>query len=105
MLWGGWRRRDVALSRRFESPRDGLGATDGATLEYPCPTPKTFRPAARRRVRPMQRALNLLVRREHSRKELTRKLTSRGIEDEAAQAVAKLTEAGWRTTPVLPRTW
>lgn len=46
---------------------------------------------------PVQRALGLLVRREHSRKELTRKLTARGIEDDAAQAaVAKLTEAGWQ---------
>lgn len=54
----------------------------------------------KRRVReqtPVQRALGLLVRREHSRKELTRKLTSRGIEGEAAQAaVDKLTEAGWQ---------
>ncbi|WP_340568330.1 recombination regulator RecX [Stenotrophomonas sp. G106K1] len=57
-------------------------------------------PGHKRRVReqtPVQRALGLLVRREHSRKELTRKLTSRGIEGEAAQAaVDKLTEAGWQ---------
>ncbi|PAM41636.1 recombination regulator RecX, partial [Acinetobacter baumannii] len=36
-------------------------------------------PGRKRRVReqtPVQRALGLLVRREHSRKELTRKLTS-----------------------------
>lgn len=54
----------------------------------------------KRRVReqtPVQRALGLLVRREHSRKELTRKLTARGIETEAAAAaVEKLTEAGWQ---------
>jgi len=54
----------------------------------------------KRRVReqtPVQRALGLLVRREHSRKELTRKLTARGIETEAATAaVDKLTEAGWQ---------
>ena len=54
----------------------------------------------KRRVReqtPVQRALGLLVRREHSRKELTRKLTARGIESEAATAaVEKLTEAGWQ---------
>jgi len=54
-------------------------------------------PGRKRRVReqtPVQRALGLLVRREHS---LTRKLTSRGIEDEAAKAaVDKLTEAGWQ---------
>lgn len=57
-------------------------------------------PARKRRVReqtPVQRALGLLVRREHSRKELARKLTARGIEGEAAQAaVDKLTDAGWQ---------
>ena len=57
-------------------------------------------PGRKRRVReqtPVQRALGLLVRREHSRKELTRKLTARGIESEAATAaVDKLTEAGWQ---------
>jgi len=46
---------------------------------------------------PVQRALGLLVRREHSRKELTRKLQARGIETEAAvAAVDKLSEAGWQ---------
>jgi regulatory protein len=54
----------------------------------------------KRRVReqtPVQRALGLLVRREHSRKELTRKLTARGIETDAATAaVEKLSEAGWQ---------
>lgn len=46
---------------------------------------------------PVQRALALLVRREHSRKELTRKLQARGIENEAAiAAVDKLSEAGWQ---------
>src|SRR6478735_6519133 len=41
---------------------------------------------------PAQRALGLLVRREHSRKELTRKLTARGVEQEAAvAAVDKMT--------------
>ncbi|MCO5735170.1 MULTISPECIES: recombination regulator RecX [Stenotrophomonas maltophilia group] len=57
----------------------------------------TGRKRRQREQTPVQRALGLLVRREHSRKELTRKLTARGIEDEAAQAaVAKLTEAGWQ---------
>ena len=46
---------------------------------------------------PTQRALGLLVRREHSQKELTRKLTARGIEAGDAQAaVTKLREAGWQ---------
>jgi len=59
-------------------------------------------PAPRRKRRiseqtPVQRALGLLVRREHSRKELTRKLQARGIETEAAvAAVDKLSEAGWQ---------
>ena len=46
---------------------------------------------------PTQRALGLLVRREHSRKELTRKLTARGVErDDAVAAVDKLEAAGWQ---------
>lgn len=54
-----------------------------------------------RRQRPQptatQRALGLLTRREHSRRELTRKLTARGVEaDEARSAVAKLADAGWQ---------
>ena len=44
-----------------------------------------------------QRALSLLTRREHSRFELTRKLTARGVEEGAAEAaVGKLGEAGWQ---------
>lgn len=54
-----------------------------------------------RRQRPQptatQRALGLLVRREHSRKELTRKLTTRGVDaGEVEAAVGKLVEAGWQ---------
>lgn len=46
---------------------------------------------------PLQRALGLLVRREHSRKELIRKLTSRGLDaGEVEAAVEKLTEAGYQ---------
>lgn len=46
---------------------------------------------------PLQRALGLLVRREHSRKELGRKLKSRGVDPEAVDAaVAKLAEDGWQ---------
>lgn len=58
------------------------------------------RPAARRRrsePTPQQRALGLLVRREHSRKELLRKLAVRGVEADAAQAaVARMTAEGWQ---------
>ena len=44
-----------------------------------------------------QRALGLLTRREHSRKELTRKLTSRGMDAaEVEIAVEKLSRDGWQ---------
>src|SRR5690606_21034473 len=44
-----------------------------------------------------QRALSLLTRREHSRRELTRKLTARGVEAAEAEAtVGRLSEAGWQ---------
>ena len=46
---------------------------------------------------PAQRALALLVRREHSRPELARKLRARGISvDEAHGAVERMTESGWQ---------
>lgn len=46
---------------------------------------------------PTQRALGLLVRREHSRRELTRKLAARGVEPEdATAAIDKLQAAGWQ---------
>lgn len=46
---------------------------------------------------PTQRALGLLTRREHSRKELARKLVGRGVEDAEAQAtIDKLATAGWQ---------
>lgn len=58
-------------------------------------------PGARKRRRPeltpLQRALGLLVRRDHSRRELGRKLVARGIEPEQAQAaVDKLASEGWQ---------
>ena len=47
---------------------------------------------------PTQRALVLLVRREHSRKELARKLAARGIEPaDAHAAVERLTGDGWQS--------
>lgn len=60
------------------------------------------RPAGRRKRRrpepsPEQRALGLLVRREHSRKELTRKLRWRGVDADAADAAAqRMQDAGWQ---------
>lgn len=57
------------------------------------PSRKPRRPEAT----PAQRALALLVRREHSRPELTRKLLARGIAaEDAAAAVAKMADAGWQ---------
>ena len=51
-----------------------------------------------RELTPLQRALALLVRREHSRKELARKLGERGIDTEAAlAAVDKLADDGWQS--------
>lgn len=47
---------------------------------------------------PQQRALGLLVRREHSRKELERKLAARGVEaGEARAAVEKMQGEGWQS--------
>ena len=56
-------------------------------------------PKARRgrETSPAQRALGLLVRREHSKRELIQKLVARGIaQDEAVAAVGKMTDAGWQ---------
>lgn len=61
----------------------------------------TTAPARRRRARPeptpTQRALGLLTRREHSRKELARKLTVRGVDHaDAEAAVTRLANEGWQ---------
>jgi regulatory protein len=46
---------------------------------------------------PVQRALGLLTRREHSRKELARKLAARGVEiEDARAAIDKLSAGGWQ---------
>ena len=61
--------------------------------------PETPRRERRKRQEPSptQRALGLLVRREHSRKELTRKLVARGVEtDDARAAIDRLSQAGWQ---------
>ena len=62
---------------------------------------ETSSSAQKRRRRPepssTQRALGLLTRREHSRKELVRKLSGRGVEIAEAQAtIDKLADAGWQ---------
>lgn len=56
-------------------------------------------PKRRRRPEPtpLQRALGLLTRREHSRVELARKLQQRGVErDQVDAAIDKLSGAGWQ---------
>jgi regulatory protein len=58
-------------------------------------------PPRKRRLRPeptpAQQALGLLIRREHSRKELVRKLAVRGVgAHEAETAVARLADEGWQ---------
>ncbi len=59
--------------------------------------PVTGRKRKRPELTPAQRALGLLVRREHSRKELTRKLAARGVDAEQAQAaVDRMTTEGWQ---------
>lgn len=46
---------------------------------------------------PAQRAMGLLVRREHSLRELARKLEARGVDGAEAEAtVARMAEAGWQ---------
>ena len=67
---------------------------DGCDAAVPLSAPSRRR---RPEISPTQRALGLLTRREHSRVELTRKLTSRGVEREDAQAVVdNLAKAGWQ---------
>jgi len=64
-------------------------------------TPPDESGSRRRRSRPeptpVQRALGLLTRREHSRKELTRKLAVRGVDTQAATAaIDRLAGDGWQ---------
>ena len=70
-------------------------------MSYIDPSEDELPPSPKKRGRPeltpAQRALGLLVRREHSRKELTRKLTSRGVvADEAQAAVERMAAEGWQ---------
>ncbi len=59
--------------------------------------PPSTRRKRQREQTPLQRALGLLVRREHSRKELGRKLRARGVDaDEVEAAVTRLAEEGWQ---------
>ena len=59
------------------------------------PTPRRRRGVVE--LSPIQRAVGLLSRREHSRLELTRKLCERGLEaDQVKAAVEKLAKDGWQ---------
>lgn len=79
----------------FEHPfADGDGHLFDQSTSGPSPRERR---RAQREQSPTQRALGLLVRREHSRKELTRKLTSRGLDRErVVEAVDRLRDAGWQ---------
>ncbi len=73
---------------------DDSGRTPG---EGEAPAQGRRRKSRRPEPTPVQRALGLLTRREHSSRELTRKLTARGIEPQQAKAaVDKLAAAGWQ---------
>jgi len=96
-MHGGRSDDDVPEDGRPEdgSPQDGMPA-DGR------PAPDAAAASAGRRRRPEptpeQRALGLLVRREHSRRELTRKLAARGVAPEQAEAaVERMTAEGWQS--------
>lgn len=80
---------------------DEVGAPDGAEGGGDDHASSAAEPAKRRRRQPepsaAQRALGLLVRREHSRRELERKLLARGVsEEDAAQAVERMRSEGWQ---------
>lgn len=75
---------------------DGLEAT-GSRSPADGEFPVAGRRKKRRELTPAQRALSLLVRREHSQPELLRKLAARGIEPDAAvEAVERMRKAGWQ---------
>ena len=78
-----------------EAGRRGARPSDEHRRGERQPTARRATASHEARADPTQRALGLLVRREHSRKELTRKLTARGVErDDADAAVDKLEAAG-----------
>jgi len=67
------------------------------TQEAGAPAEGGLRKRRRPEPTPAQRALGLLVRREHSRKELARKLEARGVStDEAEAAVERMAAEGWQ---------
>ena len=76
------------------TPTPGTGALEAKDAN----AVRGSRKRKQRELTPTQRALALLVRREHSRKELERKLAERGIEREAASAaIERLRGDGWQS--------
>ena len=83
-------RESDELGAGAAAPVGGDASAGGdATGAFDSPTPG--RRGRRPQPTPVQRALGLLVRREHSRKELGRKLAARGVEaGEAEAAIERL---------------
>lgn len=72
----------------------GVGSRDGHGQDI---APARTRGRGAAEPSPLQRAVGLLSRREHSRLELTRKLCDRGLaSDEVEAAVEKLATDGWQ---------
>ena len=75
----------------LEEARDVTSTTESKAQPVPARRRRRAEPT------PAQRGLGLLVRREHSQRELARKLRARGIAGEDAYAaVEKLKAAGWQ---------
>jgi regulatory protein len=85
---------------RSNGPIQGGGDTSTEGREVGSdqdPGPATVRGRRRQEPSVTQRALGFLTRREHSRKELVSKLTSRGMDAaEVETAVARLAGEGWQ---------
>ncbi|GAB3727185.1 hypothetical protein GCM10028862_03480 [Luteimonas pelagia] len=81
---------DASTQHQAANERDTGAMAEGEGAE-------ATRPRKRREQTPVQRAIGLLSRREHSRRELTAKLEARGIEPDAArEAVERVSDAGWQ---------
>lgn len=79
-------------------PADAVGAcSESCDADASGLTGGTGKRRKRREMTPAMRALSLLVRREHSRPELLRKLEARGVDsEEAVAAVDQMQAAGWQ---------
>lgn len=76
---------------------EAMGPDEGAPGLFPAPRTAPVRSRHRPEPTPAQRAIGLLSRREHSRRELNRKLQARGVErGDAEQAIERLSQAGWQ---------